>query len=170
MADIIYTIIVLFKNSEESRKNKEVAKYREQYWKMRNLYNTHGGEYGKCKEIDALMKHVENIYANSVNNMNYIPPSLGANAFPIQYRDEIMQTQQMQCTFRSSSLLSSSVSLPPPNSFTIDEHGYPSTVHVPKLQPIKQYYDITNRYKLPDLLTGDSSCLGKLGESTLGRW
>ena len=51
MADIIYTIIVLFKNSEEKRKNREAEKYREQYWEMRNLYNAHGGEYGKFKEM-----------------------------------------------------------------------------------------------------------------------
>jgi hypothetical protein len=85
MADIIYTIIVLFKNSEEKRKN------REQYWEMRNLYNAHEGEYGKFKEIDVLMKHAEKIYANSVKNMDYIPPSLKADAFPIQYRDRIME-------------------------------------------------------------------------------
>ena len=170
MTDIIYIIIDLFKKSEEKRKNKEASKYREQYWKMRNLYNTHGGEYGKFKEIDALMKHAEKIYANSVNNMNYIPPSLKADAFPIQYRDRIMQATQIQSASMSSGLLSSSVSLPSPNSFTIDKNGYPSTVHVPKLPPIEQYYDITDRHKLPSLTTGDNCCLGKLGESTLGPW
>jgi len=158
---ILYTIIVLFKNSEEKRKNREVAKYREQYWEMRNLYNAHGGEYGKFKEIDALMKHAEKIYANSVN-MNYIPPTLKADAFPIQYRDKIMEATQST----SMSHLSSNVTLPSPNSFTIDKNGYPSTV--PQLPPIEQHYAIIDQHK--SRISGDNSCLGKLGESTLGPW
>jgi len=169
MSDIIYALIVLFKNSEEKRKNREAAKYREQYWEMHNLYNAHGGEYGKFKEIDALMKHADKIYANSVN-MNYIPPTLKADAFPIQYRDRIMEATQIPSASMSSSLLSSSVTLPSPNSFTIDKSGYPSTVHVPQLPSIEQHYAIIDRHKLPSLTTGDNCCLGKLGESTLGPW
>jgi hypothetical protein len=170
MSDIIYIIISLFKSSEEKRKNREAAKYREQYWEMRNLYNAHSGEYGKFKEIDALMKHAEKIYANSVTNMDYIPPSLKADAFPIQYRDRIMEVTQIPSASMSSGLLSSSVSLPSPNSFTIDKNGYPSTVHVPQLPPIEQYYAILDQHKLPSLTTGDNSCLGTLGELTLGPW
>ena len=170
MADIIYTIIVLFKNSEEKRKNREAAKYRERYWEMRNLYNSQGGKYGKFKEIDALMKHAEKIYANSVKNMDYIPPSLKADAFPIQYRDRIMEATQIPSASMSSGLLSSNVTLHAPNSFTIDKNGYPSTVPVPQLPPIEQYYAITDQHQLPSLITGDNSCLGKLGESTLGPW
>ena len=106
---------------------------------MRNLYNSQGGKYGNFKEIDALMKHAEKIYANSVN-MDYIPPSLKADAFPIQYRDRIMEATQIPSASMSGGLLSLSVTLPTPNSFTIDKNGYPSTVHVPQLPHIEQYY------------------------------
>ena len=108
-------------SNEQLRKNREAAKYRERYWEMRNLYNSQGGKYGKFKEIDALMKHAEKIYANSVKNMDYIPPSLNADAFPIQYRDRIMEATQIPSASMSSGLLSSNVTLSSPNSFTIDK-------------------------------------------------
>ena len=34
MTDIIYTIIVLFKNSEECRRNKQRVEYNKIYWEM----------------------------------------------------------------------------------------------------------------------------------------
>lgn len=56
------------------------------------------------------MKHAEKIYANSVNIIHIILPTLKADAFPIQYRDRIMEAPQIPSASMSSSLLSSSVS------------------------------------------------------------
>lgn len=95
---------------------------------------------------------------------------LKADAFPIQYRDRIMEAPQIPSASMSSSLLSSSVSLPLPNSFTIDKNSYPSTVYVLQLPSIEQHCAIIDQHKLPSLITGDDSCLGKLGELTVGPW
>lgn len=57
-----------------------------------------------------------------------------------------------------------------PVLFNNSPEHIPPTVHVPQLPSIEQHYAIIDQHKLPSLITGDNSCLGKLGESTLGPW
>jgi len=140
MADIIYTIITLFKNSEECRRNKDKAKYQENYWEMQRIYRNNRD---KTREIDELIKHSEMIWANFKQNMDYIPPALKANAFPIQYRDRIMEATQIQSASMGSGLLANNTPLPNSSGYELKKNGCPSTVHVPQLQPIQQHYAIS---------------------------
>lgn len=139
MADIIYTIIALFKNSEECRKNKEMAQYRQRYFEMRNLYNTN---HEQLYQIKPLIDHAQQIYDNVWSNMDYVPPPVNAERFPIQYKDKIMEATQIQSASMDVGLLANHVSLPNSDGYKLDQNGYPSTVHVPQLPPVEQYYAI----------------------------
>ena len=132
MTDIIYTIITLFKNSEECRRNKDKANYQKYYWEMQYIYRNNRE---KTREIDELIKHSEMVWANFNQNIDYIPPALKAENYPIQYRDSIMKATQIPSASMSSGLLANHTPLP-------NSSGYPATVHVPQLPPIQQYYAI----------------------------
>lgn len=132
MADIIYTIITLFKNSEECRRNKQQAEYKKIYWEMESIYINN---IAKLKEIESLRNHWNNIWQNFQKNMNYIPPALKSENYPIQYRDKIMEATKIQSASMNSGLLANHKPLP-------KSSGYPSSVHVPQLPNIQQYYNI----------------------------
>ncbi len=130
MLDIIYTIIVLFKNSEECRRNRDQAKYKQQYWEMEYIWRNNTE---KLRELEGLRKHITDTYHNFMQNMDYIPPPLKAESFPALYKDRIMEATQIPSASMSNTLSSQSVSLQSHN---------PSTVHVPQLPPIQKYYAI----------------------------
>lgn len=130
MADIIYTIIVLFKNSEECRRNRDQAKYKQQYWEMEYIWRNNTE---KLREIEALRTHMTTVYHNFMQNMDYVPPALKADAYPIQYRDRIMEPTQISSTLSSQNINLQS------NNLTFDRNGYPDTVHVPQLPSIQKY-------------------------------
>ena len=130
MTDIIYTIITLFKNSEECRKNKQRAEYKKIYWEMERIYINNRD---KLREIESLRNYWNNVWQNFEKNMNYIPPALKSENYPIKYRDRIMNATQIPSASMSSGLLANNTSLP---------STYPSTVHVPKLPSIQNYYSI----------------------------
>jgi hypothetical protein len=88
MTDIIYTIITLFKNSEECRRNKQRAEYKKIYWEMERMYINNRE---KLREIESLRNYWNNVWQNFEKNMNYIPPALKSENYPIQYRDRIME-------------------------------------------------------------------------------
>lgn len=128
MADIIYTIIVLFKSSEECRKNRDQAKYKQQYWEMEYIWRNNTE---KLRELEALRTHMTTTYHNFMQNMDYIPPALKAESFPALYKDRVIEATSIPSASMSGGLLTSSVSLSTPN-----------TIHVPELPPIQQYYAI----------------------------
>jgi len=103
-----------------------MAKYKEQYWEMEYIWRNNTE---KLKELEELRKHADTIHANFIQNMDYIPPVLKADAFPIQYRDHIMEATQIP----SASINNYDISL---------TNNHPVTVHVPQLPPIQQYYNI----------------------------
>ena len=84
----------------------------------------------------------QNFYNNFKRNMDYIPPALKAENYPIQYRDRIMVATQIPSASMSSGLLADHTPLPNSSGYELKENGYPSTVHVPQLPPIQQYYAI----------------------------
>ena len=92
MADIIYTIITLFKNSEECRRNKQKAEYKKIYWEMESIWRNNTN---KLREIESLRNYWNNVWQNFNQNMNYIPPALKSENYPIQYRDKIMEAIQI---------------------------------------------------------------------------
>ena len=139
MTDIIYTIITLFKNAEECRRNKDRANYKKYYWEMQYIYRNNRE---KTREIDELIKHSEMVWANFQQNMDYIPPALKAENYPIQYRDTIMNATQIQSASMNSGLLANHTPLPNSSGYELGKNGYPSTVHVPQMPPIQQYYSI----------------------------
>lgn len=131
MAEVVFVIdaiIKAFNASEEARKNKEKAKYEEKYWEMQWIWRNNTE---KLRELEKLREHAETTWANFKQNMDYIPPALKVDAFPIQYRDRIMEATSIPSASISGGLLDSNVSLSTPN-----------TVNVPELPPIQQYYAI----------------------------
>ena len=67
---------------------------------------------------------------------------LKADAFPIQYRDRIIEATQISSAAISSGLLANHTPLPNSSGYELDKNGYLSTVNVPQLPPIQQYYNI----------------------------
>ena len=59
MTDIIYTIITLFKNSEECRRNRKRAQYKKIYWEMERIYINNRE---KLKEIESLRNYWNNVW------------------------------------------------------------------------------------------------------------
>ena len=82
------------------------------------------------------------VWHNFKQNMDYIPPALKADAFPVQYKDRIMEATQISSASMSSGLLANHTPLPNSSGYELKENGYPSTVHVPQLPSIQQYYAI----------------------------
>ena len=150
MSDIIYTIITLFKNSEECRRNKQRAEYKKIYWEMERLYINN---MEKLREIESLRNYWNNVWQNFEKNMDYIPPALKSENYPIQYRDRIMDATQISSASMSSGLLANHTPLPNSSGYELKENGYPSTVHVPQLPPIQQYYSIPTTVNNTDLLS-----------------
>jgi len=139
MTDIIYTIITLFKNSEECRRNRQRAEYNKIYWEMEYIWRNNTN---KLRELESLRNHMATVYHNFQQNMDYIPPALKSENYPIQYRDRIMEATQIPSASMSSGLLANHTPLPNSSGYELKENGYPSTVHVPQLPPIQQHYAI----------------------------
>ena len=155
MTDIIYTIITLFKNSEECRRNKKRAEYKKIYWEMERMYINNRE---KLREIESLRNYWNNVWQNFQQNMNYIPPALKSENYPIQYRDRIMQATQIPSASMSSGLLATHRPLS-------NSNGRPSTVHVPQLPPIQQYYAINARVNNSGLYSNIQSMYSGLAEN-----
>ena len=148
MADIIYTLIVLFKNSEECRKNRDRERYKKHYQDMKYIYVNNRET---LRELDRLIQHVETTWANFRENMDYMPPALKADDFPVQYRDRIMEPTQIPSASMSSGLLAN-------NSPDLNLSNPLTTVHVPQLPPIQEYYKIGGPL--------DNSALYQIGRDT----
>lgn len=120
MADILYTIIVLFKNMEGTRKAKNQAKYKQQYWEMEHIWRNNTTKLSKW---EPLRTHITNTYHNFMQDINYKPPVFKIDNIP---------AQSMKPTHIPSATLSNS-------NISLVRHN---TVHVPKLPPIQQYNNI----------------------------
>ena len=96
----------------------------------------------KLREIESLRNYWNNVWQNFEKNMDYIPPALKSENYPIQYRDRIMKATQILSVSMCSGLLANHAPLPNSSGYKLKENGYPSTVHVPPLPPIQQYYSI----------------------------
>ena len=142
MADIIYTIITLFKNSEECRRNKQKAEYTKIYWEMERIWRNNTN---KLRKIESLRNYWNNVWQNFNQNMNYIPPALKSENYPIQYRDKIMEATHIPSASMTSGLLSNNISLS-------NSSGFTSKVHVPQLPPIQHYYNIPTTVNNTNLL------------------
>ena len=151
MTDIIYTIIALFKNSEECRRNKQRAEYNKIYWEMEYIWRNNTNE---LRELESLRNHMTTVWNNFKQNMDYIPPTLKADAFPVQYKDRIMEATQISSASLSSGLLANHTPLPNSSGYELKKNGYPSTVHVPQLPSIQQYYTIGGSLNNTSLYTG----------------
>ena len=142
MTDIIYTIITLFKNSEECRRNRKRAEYKKIYWEMERIYINNRE---KLKEIESLRNYWNNVWQKFNQNMDYIPPALKSENYPIKYRDKIMEATQIQSASMNSGLLVNNTTLS-------NSSGCQSTVHIPQLPSIQQYYVIPSTINNTNLL------------------
>lgn len=118
IAGVIDAIFQAIACNEEARRNKDKAKYEKTYWEMEYIWRNHTN---KLRELEKLREHITRTRANFLQNMNYVPPSLKVDAFPIHCQGRIVQALNIQ---------------PPQIPAHATFNAQPNVVHIPQMPPV----------------------------------
>ena len=114
--DLINSFLKLYNDAETLRKQKNMDKYRETFNKAHKCYCDNYEIFKEFGELGMIIHFAKDTYSKTTTNSSYVPPN--------------------------SSIPSYNIDIRTPNSFTLNNNGYPTTVYVPELPPIQQYYSI----------------------------